>query len=1139
MNIYKKKLKAEFIKILKESDKDEIRNFFRASENLDEMVVKCVLWGHHFMPKYFSKPTPDFHYNLVKRFFRAGNDYTACPRGFAKDYWVETPTLTNEGFKKLKDIKVGDFVFGEDGKQTKVIKKTEIFYDRNCYSVKFSDGSEIIAGETHDWLVEDSLLRHRIDYVPRNGKKETVKSRKGTELLKKTTKELSEKLFINKNGKREVNYSIPVCKPVEFVEKAYEIDPYFLGQWLGDGTTKAPHITTMDEETVEYIYEYADRMGYKVRVIRAGGKSNTYCLSGGLQAKLKEVGVFGNKHIPDEYKFGSVEQRLALLQGLLDSDGTISKAGHSSFTSTNKNLAYDTLYLILSLGIKATIRNGIPKIGDKKCSRYYEINFTTNLEVFKLGRKKDRLPKFYSRNNRRYIVAVDKVKSVPTQCLAVDNDSHLFLAGKELIPTHNTTMNQLCIFYSCVNGLDEFIVLIEKTWNEASEVLEALREEAKLNDEIVRVYGDLTKVNAKGKDQEGIRDSTGDFFINGVRLRAKGFDSPIRGLKSRHSRPTRVILDDIESDEHIDNVEQRAKYLNNYIKGVIPAVDNDTGVIKMWGTILHDDSLLNTLINNHNGRVYAAWDKEHVLLWSSNWTVDKLEKKREEMRISEKGDAGFYQEYFNQPISEEDQIFRKEMFRYFKGLDLEEIKKKPHHIYTLVDPAISKKTTADFTAIISVLVDSMNKVFVLEITRARLDPIETIKAVFAHYEKWQPLFVGIETVSYQKALKYFIEEEKRRASSTVQSMQIKEIVPTIDKVTKIKKLQPKYAIANVFHNSDDKNTEILEQELTRFPKAAHDDCCFVAGTKILTDVGNKNIEDIEIGDLVMTRAGFSKVECCFMTGEKEVISNVGLTGTYNHPVIVKKLGMDCIKHLTLVSPSDTLHIWNETLLYIEEKSIIDTLIQKGDSLGNIFGVTINGRSHRFHFIVKFGLIILAKYLKNIAFTIRTETHSIMMLKILNLFPFLNIPVTMLKNPTESFNQRRTLKLQGSLQKNGMDQSRGKSGTLNIVKIFGEIANLFKSVVFNAVKNLYPKMVPENIVHHITEINLEKKTEKDLKEVYNIQVESDHEFFANGILVHNCDCLSNIIEIMIPVSKTVDRNYKKYMKARVDGSTCMY
>ena len=389
-----------------------------------------------------------------------------------------------------------------------------------------------------------------------------------------------------------------------------------------------------------------------------------------------------------------------------------------------------------------------------------------------------------------------------------------------------TTINQLCIAYSCVNGLDEFIVLIEKTWNEAAEVLEAVRDEFKMNDEVLRIYGDLTRVNVKGKDQENIRDSAGDFFVNGVRLRAKGFDTPIRGLKSRHSRPTRVILDDIESDEHIDNEEQRSKYLNNYIKGVIPAVDNDTGVIKMFGTILHDDSLLNTLIKNQNGVVYRAWDENKELLWPSNWTVEKLEQKREEMRISEKGDAGFYQEYFNEPISFENQIFRKEMFRYFKTLDLDEIKKKgPYRIYTLVDPAISKKTTADFTAVVSVLVDFMNRIFVLEITRSRLDPIETIKVIFAHYERWQPVFVGIETTSYQKALKYFIEEEKRRASSTVQSMQVVEIKPTIDKITKIKKLQPKYAICNVFHNSDDHNTPILEQELLRFPVAVHDDVC--------------------------------------------------------------------------------------------------------------------------------------------------------------------------------------------------------------------------------------------------------------------------------------------------------------------------
>ena len=388
-----------------------------------------------------------------------------------------------------------------------------------------------------------------------------------------------------------------------------------------------------------------------------------------------------------------------------------------------------------------------------------------------------------------------------------------------------TTINQLCIAFSCTNGLDEFICLIEKTYTEAAEVLEAVREEFKLNDEVLRVYGDLTRISAKGKQQDNIRDSTGDFFVNGVRLRAKGYDTPIRGLKSRHSRPTRVLLDDVESDEHIENVEQRQKYLNNYIKGIIPAVDNDTGVIKMFGTILHDDSLLHTLVTNHNGRIYRAWEGEdRKLLWPSNWTVDKLEQKREEMRISEKGDAGFYQEYFNEPISAEDQIFKVEMFHYFNSIQLEEIKKNPFRTYTLVDPAISKKQTADFTAVISVLVDEMNKVYILEISRGRLDPIETIKLIFAHYERHRPLYVGIETTAYQKALKYFIEEEKRRAESTVQSMQIVEIKPIIDKVTKIKKLQPKYAIGNVFHNSDDHNTPILEQELLRFPKAAHDDC---------------------------------------------------------------------------------------------------------------------------------------------------------------------------------------------------------------------------------------------------------------------------------------------------------------------------
>ena len=110
----------------------------------------------------------------------------------------------------------------------------------------------------------------------------------------------------------------------------------------------------------------------------------------------------------------------------------------------------------------------------------------------------------------------------------------------------------------------------------------------------------------------------------------KGFNASIRGLKSREWRPSRIILDDVEDDEHIDNPDQRKKYIDNYNKGVQPAVDID-GVIKMTGTILHQDSLLKNLVESHNGEIFRAYDPadpKNTLLWPERWTYELLEEKR-------------------------------------------------------------------------------------------------------------------------------------------------------------------------------------------------------------------------------------------------------------------------------------------------------------------------------------------------------------------------------------------------------------------------------------------------------------------------------------------------------------------------------
>ncbi len=154
-----------------------------------------------------------------------------------------------------------------------------------------------------------------------------------------------------------------------------------------------------------------------------------------------------------------------------------------------------------------------------------------------------------------------------------------------------TTINQLSIIFQVANRMEKFIVVIEKSFNEAAEVIRGVVDQFKDNEWITLVYGNLVKANEQGSIDDKNKDAQGDVVINAVRLRAKGFNTPIRGLKSNEWRPTKIYVDDVESDEHINNEEQRKKYRENYAQGIVPAVDI-SGSIKVRGTILHNDSLL-------------------------------------------------------------------------------------------------------------------------------------------------------------------------------------------------------------------------------------------------------------------------------------------------------------------------------------------------------------------------------------------------------------------------------------------------------------------------------------------------------------------------------------------------------------------
>ncbi|MFI7072769.1 replicative DNA helicase [Micromonospora sediminicola] len=165
---------------------------------------------------------------------------------------------------------------------------------------------------------------------------------------------------------------------------------------------------------------------------------------GSFTGLLRTAGVLGNKHIPAAYLRASEAQRRALLAGLLDTDGTITNSGNTQFTTTSARLADDVRELIVSLGYRCSISRKAVKGRTAESSVAFNLNFTTTDDVFRLGRKRElhrqrRRSHSMARTGQRYIVDVRPVASVPVRCVTVDNDDHLYLAGRSMIPTHNST----------------------------------------------------------------------------------------------------------------------------------------------------------------------------------------------------------------------------------------------------------------------------------------------------------------------------------------------------------------------------------------------------------------------------------------------------------------------------------------------------------------------------------------------------------------------------------------------------------------------------------------------------------------------------------------------------------------------------
>lgn len=339
-----------------------------------------------------------------------------------------------------------------------------------------------------EYSIEEALM----GLARRIRQQHAVIQSKDTPVVRITTLEMMENgLFVGKNSERK-NYAVPINKALDLPEKELLIDPYILGLWLGDGSKDSGRITIGKEDQEDLLKIIEDAWGSKPYVSK-NKKNNSilvtlkrpdksqcvyghdnwvevgserkyfYCqtcgtntrnssrkiqnpVNGSLGELLAHLGIRGNKHIPMEYLRSSFEQRINLLQGLIDSDGYVNQNGSVELCFSDRTLTEQSVQLIRSLGIKVSVKYDqaggyINKHGEKIAKIRHRISFTTNLTIARLTRKRDKLPKTLRETSKWNYIRDIKPLGVEeaAKCISVNSPDFTYLVGEGFIVTSNST----------------------------------------------------------------------------------------------------------------------------------------------------------------------------------------------------------------------------------------------------------------------------------------------------------------------------------------------------------------------------------------------------------------------------------------------------------------------------------------------------------------------------------------------------------------------------------------------------------------------------------------------------------------------------------------------------------------------------
>ena len=353
-------------------------------------------------------------------------------KGSGKGYDLRHKILTVDGWKRFGDLAVGDYVFHPSGKPTKVTQVHPI--DQwDTWEVEISDGTVLTATGEHlftvDEFVGSSKRKRRTLDVRAMAREGLIYERALTQGSTKATKPGVGK------------FALPETEPLEFPERDLPVDPWVLGYWLGDGSSHQG-AATADVDDLPHVRERMRAAGYDIGAVWAkkeGGRARQFTILG-LMKDLRKAGVLDDKHIPEEYLYASVEQRRALIQGLMDSDGYVDTKGSAEYCQVRKQIADGMAFLLRSMGVKVNVRESEAKLYGRVTGPRYRLTFKPykHQNLVTLPRRAERVREMRRKPIPRVIKDVRRVAPVDARCITVEAEDGLYLVGETMVVTHNS-----------------------------------------------------------------------------------------------------------------------------------------------------------------------------------------------------------------------------------------------------------------------------------------------------------------------------------------------------------------------------------------------------------------------------------------------------------------------------------------------------------------------------------------------------------------------------------------------------------------------------------------------------------------------------------------------------------------------------